>query len=134
MKSPVSPSLAKRTSEGVHSSSQPLQDYVNEYPKLRTAEQRARYKRDFEIDFSRYRKLYKLVNEVSLKFSRLHEVFQSCEYGSDEFKRVAEEIKAEYKKITEDNEYLKAKKDLHYLQKKIAHLKRRVREFDRRCY
>ncbi|XP_022662735.1 RNA polymerase II elongation factor Ell-like isoform X2 [Varroa destructor] len=126
----VSPSSQDYKSTG-SSPSGDVPEYVARYVEITNQEQRFRYKCDFAAEYPRYRQLHQLLDQVSHKFVELESTLRKCNYGSEDFRRVANEIMAEYRKSKNDQEYQNAKKNFQYLHDKLGHIKQLVADFDR---
>ncbi|OQR74641.1 RNA polymerase II elongation factor ELL2-like [Tropilaelaps mercedesae] len=126
----VSPSSQDYKSTG-SSPAGDVPEYVARYVEITNPEQRFRYKNDFSAEYPRYRQLHHVLDQVSRKFVELESSLRKCDYGSDEFRRVASEIMAEYRKSKNDQEYQSAKKHFQYLHDKLGHIKQLVADFDR---
>ncbi|KAF5304317.1 hypothetical protein FQA39_LY09696 [Lamprigera yunnana] len=63
-------------------------DYLTEYTTIRNAEQRRRYKSDFNADYAEYRDLHAIVEKVSRRFAELEERLKQENTSSPKYKRM----------------------------------------------
>ncbi|XP_071450365.1 RNA polymerase II elongation factor Ell [Hetaerina americana] len=105
-------------------------DYLTEYTRIMTAEQRNKYKADFNADYSEYRELHAVVEMVSRRFAILEERLLQKEKGSEEWNTIKDQIVREYQENKRDQQYPEAKKKFQYLHEKLSHIKRLVLEYD----
>lgn len=104
--------------------------YLSEYTTIETIEQRRRYKEDFNADYTEYRYLHSIVDEVSRKFAQLEERLRREQKGSDGWKIIKNQIVKEYQENKRNAKHQDAKRRFQYLHDKLSHIKRLVLEFD----
>ncbi|KAG8236073.1 hypothetical protein J437_LFUL011997 [Ladona fulva] len=104
--------------------------YYSEYTTITTAEQRNRYKADFNADYDEYRYLHTIVETVSRRFAELQEMLEQQEIGSERWNSIKDQIVREYQENKRDQQYPEAKKKFQYLHEKLSHIKRLVLEYD----
>ncbi|KAK5649180.1 hypothetical protein RI129_000209 [Pyrocoelia pectoralis] len=107
-------------------------DYLTEYATIRSAEQRRRYKSDFNADYAEYRELHAVVEKVSRRFAELEERLKQENISSPKYKDIKKQIVREYNQNKQDLEHQKAKGRFQYLHDKLSHIKRLVLEYDQR--
>ncbi|XP_056642056.1 RNA polymerase II elongation factor Ell isoform X3 [Diorhabda carinulata] len=105
-------------------------DYKKEYVTIRDAEQRRRYKADFNADYTEYRDLHSIVEKVSRRFAQLEERLKKEEENSPKFKDVKKQIVREYQENKKNMNHQRAKRRFQYLHEKLSHIKRLVMEYD----
>uniref|UniRef100_T1IUD5 OCEL domain-containing protein n=1 Tax=Strigamia maritima TaxID=126957 RepID=T1IUD5_STRMM len=112
------------------SSEDEVPDYLKKYTVINSAEQRAHYKADFNAEYDEYRKLHAIIDSVSKRFALLEERLRNCEDGSDESKKIKDQILREYKENKRNETYQDAKKRFNFLHQKLAHIKKLVIGYD----
>ncbi|XP_015604168.1 RNA polymerase II elongation factor Ell isoform X2 [Cephus cinctus] len=122
---PVSP-----TSDSSKTSEYP--DYLTYYTTISSAEQRRRYKAEFNADYEEYRRLHTQVAKVSKRFAQLEErLKQEMAYGNYErSEEIKEQILEKYNETKRDPVHQETKRRFHYLHEKLSHIKRLVLEYD----
>lgn len=60
--------------------------FYSEYTTIRNAEQRRRYKSDFNADYAEYRDLHAIVEKVSRRFAELEERLKQENTSSPKYK------------------------------------------------
>uniref|UniRef100_A0A182WCP9 OCEL domain-containing protein n=1 Tax=Anopheles minimus TaxID=112268 RepID=A0A182WCP9_9DIPT len=84
-------------------------DFVNQFTRITTVEQRRRYKTEFDNEYKEYRRLHEVLENASRKFAQ---------YEDD----LTHEPK--------DTQRYKDKERFNYLHKKLSHIKLLVRDYD----
>ncbi|KAK4880936.1 hypothetical protein RN001_004255 [Aquatica leii] len=105
-------------------------DYLTEYTTIRNAEQRRRYKSDFNADYAEYRDLHAIVEKVSRRFAELEERLKQESISSPKYKDIKKQIVREYNQNKQDLVHQRAKRRFQYLHDKLSHIKRLVLEYD----
>ncbi|XP_021349613.1 RNA polymerase II elongation factor ELL-like [Mizuhopecten yessoensis] len=106
-------------------------DYMNTYHPISTAEQRQRYKQEFNTEYEEYRGLHMNVEKVSKKFMDFEVMLKKAEPGSDNYENLKNKIRKEYKLQKSDVKYIDQKKRFDYLHKKLGFIKQLILEYDR---
>ena len=60
--------------------------FFSAYTPIENAEQRVRYKLEFNTYYNKYRELHKVLDQVSKKFANLESKLKEAQKGSQEFK------------------------------------------------
>lgn len=60
-------------------------NFCSKYTSIRTAEQKSRYKAEFNADYKEYRKLHSVIDKVSKRFAHLEERLLKSEHGSQDY-------------------------------------------------
>lgn len=60
--------------------------YFSKYTTIRTPEQRARYKTDFNNEYEHYRSLHSVIDKVAKRFAHLQELLNQEEVGTEAFR------------------------------------------------
>ncbi|XP_076179580.1 suppressor of Triplolethal [Ptiloglossa arizonensis] len=107
-------------------------DYLTYYTTISSAEQRRRYKAEFNADYEEYRRLHAQVAKVSKRFSQLQERLKQEEASGnwDEYQGIRHQILYEYNETKRDPVHKETKRRFHYLHEKLSHIKRLVLEYD----
>ncbi|KAF3422294.1 hypothetical protein E2986_03464, partial [Frieseomelitta varia] len=107
-------------------------DYLTYYTTISSAEQRRRYKAEFNADYEEYRRLHAQVAKVSKRFTQLQDRLkreQAC--GNwNEYEAIRQLILYEYNETKRDPKHRETKHRFHYLHEKLSHIKRLVLEYD----
>ncbi|XP_067124998.1 RNA polymerase II elongation factor ELL [Centruroides vittatus] len=107
-----------------------IPEYMKTYVVISNGEQRARYKADFNTEYTEYLNLHSAITSVSNKFAALDDSFHRSKKGSDEWHRIRNQILKEYEESQKDRKYQDAKCRFLYLHDKLSHIKRLVAEYD----
>ncbi|XP_076664410.1 suppressor of Triplolethal [Andrena cerasifolii] len=107
-------------------------DYLTYYTTISSAEQRRRYKAEFNADYEEYRRLHAQVAKVSKRFAQLQERLKQEEASGnwDEYQEIRRQILFEYNETKRDPVHIETKRRFHYLHEKLSHIKRLVLEYD----
>ncbi|XP_068912678.1 RNA polymerase II elongation factor Ell [Tenebrio molitor] len=111
-------------------SSSEFPDYLTEYTTIKDAEQRRRFKADFNADYAEYKDLHGIVEKVSRRFVDLELKLKKEDASSPRFKDLKKQIVKEYNENKKDLEHQKLKRRFQYLHDKLSHIKRLVLEYD----
>jgi len=63
--------------------------YCSKYTQIRTAEQKSRYKAEFNADYKEYRRLHAVIDKVSKRFAHLAERLEQTEHGSQDYEVIS---------------------------------------------
>ncbi|XP_076749100.1 suppressor of Triplolethal [Xylocopa sonorina] len=107
-------------------------DYLTYYTTISSAEQRKRYKAEFNADYEEYRRLHAQVAKVSKRFTQLQDRLKQEETSGnwDEYEEIRRQILHEYNETKRDPVHKETKRRFHYLHEKLSHIKRLVLEYD----
>ncbi|XP_029042354.1 RNA polymerase II elongation factor Ell [Osmia bicornis bicornis] len=107
-------------------------DYLTYYTTISSAEQRRRYKAEFNADYEEYRRLHAQVAKVSKRFAQLQERLKQEETSGnwDEYEEIRRQILHDYNETKRDPVHKETKRRFHYLHEKLSHIKRLVLEYD----
>jgi hypothetical protein len=105
-------------------------DFLAAYTTIITAEQRQKYKAEFNTYYAKYRKLHNVLDQVSKRFAHLESKLKHAQKGSEDFKNVKARILQEYEKNKGDGVYQEARSSFQYLHEKLAHIKKLVHDYD----
>jgi len=105
-------------------------EYSHQYRRIVSAEQRSRYKEDFNSQYEEYRDLFKAIDKVSKRFEKLEEELRQQDEGTSAWQRIEEQIVREYKENLRDVKYLDARRRFQHLHDKLALIKRLILEWD----
>jgi len=119
-----------KTGANAHNSKVDCNSLLNKYPTIRTSEQRARYKMDFNNEYKHYRDVHSVIQKVANHFTQLQAKLQQEEEGTPAHDAVGKEIVSEYHQTKRNRRYLEARKAFPLLHEKLAHIKRRIEEYD----
>ena len=118
-------------SSNVDSTTNDSLDFVNKYQHISSLDQRNMYKQEFNLEYEEYRNLHKNVEKVTQKFANLEVKMRQAQQGTEEFEKLKDLIRTEYKIQKEDIKYIEQKKRFEYLHKKLGFIKELILEFDR---
>ncbi|KAK9408391.1 RNA polymerase II elongation factor ELL2 [Crotalus adamanteus] len=108
-----------------------LPDFFVKYIAIVSYEQRQSYKDDFNAEYDEYRTLHARMESVTRRFMKLDAQRKLLSPGSKEYQILHEEVLQEYRKIKQSSpNYHEEKYKCEYLHNKLAHIKRRIGEFD----
>jgi RNA polymerase II elongation factor ELL len=105
--------------------------FLSKYTPIRTPEERARYKMDFNNEYKRYRDVHSVIEKVGNHFAQLQVKLQKEPKGTPAYEVIRDEIVNEYKQTKRNRRYVEAKKSFPELHDKLSHIKRMVEEYDR---
>jgi len=105
-------------------------DFLTAYTTILSAEQRTRYKQEFNEHYANYRTFHNILDRVSKRFAQLENSLKQQPKDSPEFKKVQAEVMEEYAKNREDAVYQNARRQFKYLHEKLAHIKMLVHNYD----
>ncbi|CAK9810085.1 RNA polymerase II elongation factor ELL2 [Anthophora quadrimaculata] len=107
-------------------------DYLTYYTTISSAEQRRRYKAEFNADYEEYRRLHAQVAKVSKRFTQLQDRLKQEEASGNwvEYEEIRRQILHEYNETKRDPVHKETKRRFHYLHEKLSHIKRLVLEYD----
>ncbi|XP_059197976.1 RNA polymerase II elongation factor ELL [Centropristis striata] len=118
-------------STSIPSSSPEVADYLLKYTVIGSAEQRQRYKNDFNAEYSEYRGLHARIEGITRQFTVLDNELKQLHQGTDKYKTIHNQILQEYHKIKKTNpNYSQEKNRCEYLHNKLAYIKRLIAEYD----
>ncbi|XP_062966594.1 RNA polymerase II elongation factor ELL isoform X2 [Cynocephalus volans] len=119
------------SSSTVPTSTSETPDYLLKYAAISSSEQRQSYKNDFNAEYSEYRDLHARIERVTRRFTQLDAQLRQLSQGSTEYETTRGQILQEYRKIKKTNtNYGQEKQRCEYLHSKLAHIKRRIAEYD----
>lgn len=96
-----------------------------------SAEQRQRYKTDFNAEYAEYRGLHARIEQVTRRFTQLDGQLRQLAQGSAEYETTRGQILQEYRKIKKTHRgYAQEKQRCEYLHGKLALIKGRIAHFD----
>ncbi|KOX76737.1 RNA polymerase II elongation factor ELL2, partial [Melipona quadrifasciata] len=107
-------------------------DYLTYYTTISSAEQRRRYKAEFNADYEEYRRLHAQVAKVSKRFTQLQDRMKREQASGNwnEYEAIRRLILYEYSETKRDPKHRETKRRFHYLHEKLSHIKRLVLEYD----
>ncbi|KAK1128392.1 hypothetical protein K0M31_002856 [Melipona bicolor] len=107
-------------------------DYLTYYTTISSAEQRRRYKAEFNADYEEYRRLHAQVAKVSKRFTQLQDRMKREQASGNwnEYEAIRQLILYEYSETKRDPKHRETKRRFHYLHEKLSHIKRLVLEYD----
>ncbi|KAJ8285533.1 hypothetical protein GJAV_G00027910 [Gymnothorax javanicus] len=107
-------------------------DFDSEFPTILTEEDRLDYKRTFEKDLSEYKGLQSEIDDINRNLSKLDTELNSLHHSSPQYLNTLDEY-TRLKNLKKSANYQLKKKRSKYLKAKLAHIKKRVSEYDRRA-
>lgn len=107
-------------------------DYRNEYPAISTADDRRRYKDDFDREYPTYLKLYERLRLTASEFEKLGEKLKRTNKETPEYKDIEREIFTKYRQFQQDTDMHHSRREHERLRRKLGLIKERVKEYDDR--
>jgi len=105
-------------------------EYLKNYKRITTYEQRCLYKQKFQLEYPEYRRLKAQTDAVTQKFVELDASWKKAIPGTVEHERIHDEICDRYEECQKDEEYIEKKKRCHELDQKLRHIKSLIVEYD----
>ncbi|KAK7945266.1 hypothetical protein WMY93_000994 [Mugilogobius chulae] len=105
------------------------QHLLGQYPAIISDEQRREYKREFDSDLSRYKRLCADMDDISDQMHKLSRELDTLEPSSVKYQGVADEYNR-LKDLKRTADYQTKKKQCRELRQKLFHIKRLVKNYD----
>ncbi|KAL5005257.1 hypothetical protein ScPMuIL_018713 [Solemya velum] len=105
-------------------------DYVVKYHAIQTADQRQRYKLEFNKEYEEYRQIHCNMEKVAKKFAELEVLMKKTSQGTEEYETLKNRIRMEYKAQKSDPKYVDQKKKFEYLHQKLGFIKKLILDYD----
>lgn len=109
-----------------------LPDYMKKYSHIQNADQRQRYKQEFNTEYEEYKELHFCVEKVCKKFNEFEVLLKKTPRHTPEFEELKQKICAAYAQQKEDTKYVEQKKRFDYLHGKLAFIKKLILEYDQK--
>ncbi|XP_035789633.1 RNA polymerase II elongation factor Ell-like isoform X3 [Anopheles albimanus] len=106
------------------------EDFVNQFTRITTVEQRRRYKTEFDNEYKEYRRLHEVLEHASRKFAQYEEDLQHEPKDTPRYKEIQMKIIKEYDRSIKNVKFQQDKERFNYLHKKLSHIKLLVRDYD----
>ncbi|KAJ8262958.1 hypothetical protein COCON_G00154150 [Conger conger] len=107
-------------------------DFNSEFPTLVTEEARLDYKHSFERDLQEYKGLQAELDDINKSLSKLDNELKGLGQGSPQYLNTLDEYNR-LKSLKKSANYQLKKKRSKYLKAKLAHIKRKISEYDHRA-
>ncbi|KAJ8380665.1 hypothetical protein SKAU_G00014430 [Synaphobranchus kaupii] len=107
-------------------------DFNSEFPTIVTEEDRLDYKRLFEKDLHEYKGLQSELDDINKSLSKLDNELDGLHEGSPQYLDTLDEFNR-LRSLKKSANYQLKKKRSKYLKAKLAHIKKKVSEYDRRA-
>ncbi|KAM9329675.1 occludin-like [Gastrophryne carolinensis] len=108
-----------------------LEEWDSLYPPITSDGQRHEYKREFDSDLRRYKKMCSEMDDINNQLQQLNKQLDGLTEGSAQYQGVAEEYnRLKDQKRTPD--YQTKKSETKQLRNKLFHIKRMVNAYDKR--
>lgn len=105
-------------------------DFVKQFTRITTVEQRRRYKTEFDNEYKEYRRLHGVLENASRKFAQYEEDLLHEPRETQRYKEIKMKILKEYDKSIKNVKFQQDKERFNYLHKKLSHIKLLVRDYD----
>ncbi|XP_058055389.1 RNA polymerase II elongation factor Ell isoform X1 [Anopheles bellator] len=105
-------------------------DFVNQFTRITSVEQRRRYKTEFDNEYKEYRRLHGVLENASRKFAQYEEDLQHEPKDTQRYKDIQMKIIKEYDRSIKNVKFQQDKERFNYLHKKLSHIKLLVRDYD----
>ncbi|KAG9354376.1 hypothetical protein JZ751_001083 [Albula glossodonta] len=106
-------------------------DFDSEFPPIVTEQDRIDYKRDFERDLQEYKGLQSELEDINKSLSKLDNELYHLPDGSPQYMATLDEYNR-LKNLKKSANYQMKKRRCKYLKAKLAHIKKKVSEYDHR--
>uniref|UniRef100_A0A182NNF8 OCEL domain-containing protein n=1 Tax=Anopheles dirus TaxID=7168 RepID=A0A182NNF8_9DIPT len=106
------------------------EDFVNQFTRITSVEQRRRYKTEFDNEYKEYRRLHEILENASRKFAQYEDDLSHEPKDTQRYKDIQMKILKEYEKSIKNVKFQQEKQRFNYLHKKLSHIKLLVREYD----
>ncbi|XP_035291734.1 occludin b [Anguilla anguilla] len=107
-------------------------DFDDEFPTILTEQDRLDYKRTFEKDLLEYKDLQSELDDINRNLSKLDKQLNSLHEGSPQYLDTLDEYN-HLRNLKKSSNYQLKKKRSKYLKAKLAHIKKKVSDYDRRA-
>uniref|UniRef100_A0A182PNY8 OCEL domain-containing protein n=1 Tax=Anopheles epiroticus TaxID=199890 RepID=A0A182PNY8_9DIPT len=105
-------------------------DFVNQFTRITSVEQRRRYKTEFDNEYKEYRRLHEILENASRKFAQYEDDLLHEPKDTQRYKEIQMKILKEYEKSIKNVKFQQDKERFNYLHKKLSHIKLLVRDYD----
>uniref|UniRef100_A0A182SWP4 OCEL domain-containing protein n=1 Tax=Anopheles maculatus TaxID=74869 RepID=A0A182SWP4_9DIPT len=105
-------------------------DFVNQFTRITSVEQRRRYKTEFDNEYKEYRRLHEVLENASRKFAQYEDDLLHEPKDTQRYKEIQMKILKEYEKSIKNVKFQQDKERFNYLHKKLSHIKLLVRDYD----
>lgn len=105
-------------------------DFVKQFTRITSVEQRRRYKTEFDNEYKEYRRLHEVLENASRKFAQYEEDLLHEPKDTQRYKEIQMKILKEYDKSIKNVKFQQDKERFNYLHKKLSHIKLLVRDYD----
>uniref|UniRef100_A0A182XCR7 OCEL domain-containing protein n=1 Tax=Anopheles quadriannulatus TaxID=34691 RepID=A0A182XCR7_ANOQN len=105
-------------------------DFVNQFTRITSVEQRRRYKTEFDNEYKEYRRLHEVLENASRKFAQYEDDLSHEPKDTQRYKEIQLKILKEYERSFKNVKFQQDKERFNYLHKKLSHIKLLVRDYD----
>ncbi|XP_030647800.1 occludin b [Chanos chanos] len=106
-------------------------DFDSEYPPIVSDDERLDYKRDFDHDHMEYKRLQAELDDINMGLLEVDRELDRLQEGSPQYLDAMDEYNR-LRNLKKSPEYQLKKRRCKYLKAKLAHIKKRVSDYDRR--
>lgn len=107
-----------------------LEEWDSLYPPITSDSQRQDYKREFDSDLKRYKKMCAEMDDINNQLQQLNKQLDGLAEGATQYQGVAEEYNR-LKDIKRTPDYQTKKTETKQLRNKLFHIKRMVNDYDK---
>lgn len=107
-----------------------LDEWDSLYPPITSDSQRLEYKREFDSDLKRYKKMCAEMDDINTQLQQLNKQLDGLSEGSTQYQGVADEYNR-LKDIKRTPDYQTKKTETKQLRTKLFHMKRMVNDYDK---
>ncbi|KAM4810197.1 occludin-like [Rhinophrynus dorsalis] len=107
-----------------------LEDWDSLYPPIDSDAQRQDYKREFDSDLRRYKRMCAEMDEVNNQLQKLNKQLDGLTEGTTQYQGVADEYNR-LKDLKRTPDYQAKKNETKHLRNKLFHIKRMVNDYDK---
>lgn len=107
-----------------------LDEWDSLYPPITSDSQRLEYKREFDSDLKRYKKMCTEMDDINTQLQQLNKQLDGLSEGTTQYQGVAEEYNR-LKDIKRTPDYQTKKMETKQLRNKLFHVKRMVNDYDK---
>ncbi|XP_061594775.1 occludin-like [Cololabis saira] len=108
-----------------------IEQWERMYPEIRSDVQRHDYKREFDADLRLYKRLCAEMDDINDQLNKLSRQLDTLDETSSKYQAVADEYN-QLKDLKQTADYQSKKKECRSLRHKLFHIKRMVKEYDKK--
>lgn len=127
-----SSSSSRQTSPSFGSPKSQTVDWEARFPEAKTMAEAEKYYDQFHEDYPEYMRAFKHLNKIAAKFRELERDLTNAPKNSKDYEKVEREIHRKFEQYQHDEEFAKHRQRHADLRHKLAALKMRIQQWERR--